>query len=125
MTKSKTTTKDPSEKLARQRMSVLQLAEVLGNVSEADPQPLETYQAFTRIFDEGINQKIPVVVADLEGHTDALTSAVFSPDGSRILTASEDGTAKVWPAPSYYETWINGKGLTPMTDAKKREYGVE
>ena len=34
----------------------------------------------------------------LKGHTDAVTSASFSPDGSRIVTASEDGTAKVWDA---------------------------
>ncbi len=32
---SKITTKDPEEKLARKRLSVLQLAEILGNVSEA------------------------------------------------------------------------------------------
>ena len=25
-----------------------------------------------------------------------ITSAVFSPDGTRILTASHDGTARVW-----------------------------
>jgi transposase InsO family protein len=35
MEKEKTTTKDPMLKVARQRMSVLQLAEMLGNVSEA------------------------------------------------------------------------------------------
>ncbi len=31
------------------------------------------------------------------GHTLGVTSAVFSPDGQRILTASEDGTAGLWP----------------------------
>lgn len=30
------------------------------------------------------------------GHDDALYSTVFSPDGSQILTASYDGTAKLW-----------------------------
>ncbi|AFY58453.1 WD40 repeat-containing protein [Rivularia sp. PCC 7116] len=32
----------------------------------------------------------------LKAHTKALTSARFSPDGKRILTASEDGTAIIW-----------------------------
>ena len=34
----------------------------------------------------------------LKGHTGAVTSASFSPDGSRIVTASGDKTAKVWDA---------------------------
>lgn len=36
----------------------------------------------------------PVVFA---GHTNAITSVVFSRDGTRILTASLDGTARFWP----------------------------
>lgn len=32
----------------------------------------------------------------LRGHDDFVTSASFSPDGSRILTASWDGTARLW-----------------------------
>ena len=32
----------------------------------------------------------------LAGHTRILTAATFSPDGSRIATGSNDGTAKVW-----------------------------
>jgi len=32
----------------------------------------------------------------LSKHTDAVSSAVFSPDGERILTASYDQTARVW-----------------------------
>lgn len=34
----------------------------------------------------------------LRGHTDTVWWAVFSPDGSRIATASADGTAKIWDA---------------------------
>lgn len=33
---------------------------------------------------------------DLEGHTGAVRSARFSPDGSTALTASDDGTARLW-----------------------------
>jgi WD40 repeat protein/transcriptional regulator with XRE-family HTH domain len=32
----------------------------------------------------------------LRGHTDRVWSAIFSPDGKRILTASSDGTARIW-----------------------------
>ncbi len=34
----------------------------------------------------------------LTGHRSAVTSVAFSPDGQRIVTGSEDGTAKVWDA---------------------------
>ena len=34
----------------------------------------------------------------LRGHTDALTTAVWSPDGAWVITASTDGTARVWAA---------------------------
>ncbi len=34
----------------------------------------------------------------LSGHTDAVRSAAFSPDGARIVTASGDRTARVWDA---------------------------
>lgn len=31
-----------------------------------------------------------------KGHTDLVTYAALSPDGSRALTASDDTTAKLW-----------------------------
>lgn len=34
----------------------------------------------------------------LRGHTDTVWSAVFSPDGTRIATASADGKVKIWDA---------------------------
>ena len=37
-------------------------------------------------------------LATLKGHTDSVLSAVFAPDGDRILTASADGTARLWEA---------------------------
>src|SRR5262249_48073507 len=33
---------------------------------------------------------------ELRGHTDQIYSAVFTRDGSTLLTASDDGTARVW-----------------------------
>jgi hypothetical protein len=41
---------------------------------------------------------IDAKIHSLEDHTNAVTSAVFSPDGARIVTASWDKTAKVWDA---------------------------
>ncbi len=35
---------------------------------------------------------------ELKGHTDAVFSVAFSPDGARIVTGSGDGTARVWDA---------------------------
>ena len=40
------------------------------------------------------------VRAVLVGHTNWVNSAAWSPDGSRIVTASQDGTARIWNAKS-------------------------
>ena len=39
-------------------------------------------------------------LATLEGHTEQVTSASFSPDGSRIVSSSWDRTVRVWNANS-------------------------
>jgi WD40 repeat protein len=38
------------------------------------------------------------LIAQLIGHTDRVKSAVFSPDSTKVLTASNDGTARLWDA---------------------------
>ena len=47
----------------------------------------------------------------LKGHTGPVNSASFSPDGSRIVTGSQDRTAKVWDAKSGAEV-LTLKGHT-------------
>ncbi len=42
----------------------------------------------------------PVLSAILGKHDGEIVSSVFSPDGSRVVTASADGTARVWNADS-------------------------
>ena len=44
----------------------------------------------------------PIPRSVLEGHEEAVLGAQFSPDGRRLVTASWDGTARVWP--------IDGRG---------------
>ena len=34
----------------------------------------------------------------LEGHSDAVTSASFSPDGTKVVSGSVDQTARIWDA---------------------------
>ncbi|HXD89316.1 MAG TPA: M56 family metallopeptidase [Urbifossiella sp.] len=42
------------------------------------------------------NVRTRQLVLTLTGHTDAVTAIAFSPDGSRIATTSDDGTARTW-----------------------------
>jgi WD40 repeat protein len=42
-------------------------------------------------------------IAFLSGHARDVFSAAFSPDGSRIVTASWDWTARIWDAASAKE----------------------
>jgi WD40 repeat protein len=61
------------------------------------------------------------VVALYQGHTSPVTSGVFSPDGRRVLTASVDNTARLWPllpadipSPNWcgdFLVWLGGKRI--------------
>ncbi len=48
---------------------------------------------------EGVGRADRVrLLLELKGHTGGVTSVAFSPDGTRIVTGSQDRTAKVWDA---------------------------
>ena len=41
------------------------------------------------------------------GHSGRITSAVWSDDGERLATASEDGTVRIWRLPEVTSTWYS------------------
>jgi WD40 repeat protein/predicted Ser/Thr protein kinase len=49
------------------------------------------------------------VRATLHGHTQEVNSATFSPDGGRLVTASRDGTVRVWEAATGREVRTLGR----------------
>ena len=53
----------------------------------------------------------------LPGHQGNVTSAAFSPDGARIVTASYDGTAKIWDAASGAELMTLAGHKSAVTSA--------
>jgi serine/threonine protein kinase len=72
---------------------------LLARAIKFDP---ENQVASERFFQELIvhrEKALPPLIASF-AHQDGLWRAAFSPDGTRILTASWDGTAKVWDAAS-------------------------
>jgi hypothetical protein len=52
-------------------------------------------------------------------HQGQVTAACFSPDGTRIVTASSDNTARVWDAPAY-----TAEEATQLTDLAEAVAGV-
>ncbi len=58
-----------------------------------------------------------------EGHHGGLNAAAFSPDGRRIVTSSEDGTARIWLAHSEDLLRLVDERITrDFTPAERRQY---
>src|SRR4051812_36936808 len=47
---------------------------------------------------EGVDAKTGIELLTLKGHAESVNSASFSADASRVVTGSDDHTAKVWDA---------------------------
>ncbi|MCX6582976.1 MAG: hypothetical protein NT166_22595 [Candidatus Aminicenantes bacterium] len=74
-------------------VKAIRIAEAAYKIGNPNPEP-----AVIRVLSEAAysTRKRPFYTADFKGHTGAIYSAVVSPDGNRILTASADNTAKLW-----------------------------
>lgn len=76
----------------------LQLAPIA--FKNTEPKPVETYEAFSSLLQAGINDTIPIVVAEFDYlggyHNDIYIPPTFSPDGQRILFRSGNNTAQLW-----------------------------
>ncbi|MDQ3652887.1 MAG: WD40 repeat domain-containing protein [Acidobacteriota bacterium] len=80
---------------------------------------------YVRVWD--VKSKTEVLV--INGHNDAVKSAMFSPDASYIITASEDQTARVWN-PCRDEKKVNDEILGSDSGKNRfkkycQEYGAE
>ena len=72
-----------------------------------DPQSKRTVTAHLELPDGELDLCVRIwdnetgeLLVVMAGHSRAVTHASFSPDGTRVLSASMDGTARVWDAES-------------------------
>jgi WD40 repeat protein len=71
----------------------------LGKSGEALDKAIKAFAiAPTSEAQYAIARAFPQELTKLEGHSEAVRSAAFSPDGQRVVTASGDRTARVWNA---------------------------
>jgi WD40 repeat protein len=68
------------------------------------------------------------LLAVLAGHEGSVESAAFSTDGTRVVTASEDGTARVWRVFSTTQALIDyARSIVPrqLTSAQRQQYFLD
>ena len=64
---------------------------LLREIDAVEPIGVRGWQTLSQ---DGLRR--PAATAVLVGHSAPVGSAAFSPDGQRVVTASDDGTARVW-----------------------------
>jgi WD40 repeat protein len=57
------------------------------------------------------------VIRRFEGHTEQVYGATFSPDGRQIVTASADGTARIWDVATDKATILDGHSSSVVSAA--------
>jgi len=72
-------------------------------------------KGYTREAEEALHRAVDTQQSylALRGHTRGVNDVVFSPDGTRVATASLDGTAKIWDA-------VTGKELLTLNPGEMR-----
>lgn len=95
------------EQLNKNPTIAIRLAEQAWKISPDSQPSLAVQRIISEAFygPPGINQLF--YKYNLTGHSEALTQAVFSPDGKKIVTASIDETVKLWDA-------ISGKKIADL-----------
>src|ERR1019366_3686608 len=97
----KSTRIESEHQLYAAKMNVAQQAWDENNVGRLRQLLQETQDSPYRGFEWYYWQsQTHLALKTLRGHLDAVTSVAFSADGQRILTGSNDKTAKVWDAAS-------------------------
>jgi WD40 repeat protein len=90
------------QRVAESRQLAVEAQELLGrDQSRALNMAMKAWaRARTPEAHRAIAAAFPSSPITLAQHTDWVRTAVFSPDGQRIVTASRDGTARIWDARS-------------------------
>ena len=60
----------------------------------------------------------------LRGHQDEVDDAVFMPNGDQVLSASTDGTLRLWDARTGSELAVLQSGGAPLWDVAVSRYGT-
>ena len=83
----------------RKKVRSLVLAGLVAVIASLETSSLPAADESFRQANAGLNQtSSPGVIGTPMEHDAIIYSAQFSPDGQRIVTASKDGTARVWDA---------------------------
>jgi WD40 repeat protein len=79
--------------LSSDNVKAIRIAEAAYKIGGPNPAPAVKRALSSAVYS---TRKRPFYTFDLNGHTNWVNSAVFSPEGKQILTASRDNTAKLW-----------------------------